>query len=126
MSEPKIPAQRWINNLLEAADAIANKQDQQSRWLAADRAAWESPDEAINTLDDYVLDGFVEEFSASFSVDQAKAVTEFRDEVDRFCKATPRHLDPAMVLTDARWDTVRNRATAFLGAFRGKWPPLSE
>jgi hypothetical protein len=85
-----------------------------------DAFAWESPDEAINTLDDCVLDGFIEQFAQSFSGQQAKAVTEFRDEVDRYCKATPPHLVVELVVIDPRWEKVRNKATAFLEAFRGR------
>jgi hypothetical protein len=123
MTEPQIPPDRWINNLLDAARAIADKKYQESRWLDPDAFVWESPDEAINALDDSVLNGFIEQFSESFSAEQAKAVTDFRDEVGRYCKSTPQHLDPTMVLADPRWDVVRNKASAFLQAFAGKWPP---
>ena len=47
------------------------------------RTGWETRNEAINTLDDYVPDGFIEQFADSFSPAQAKAVVEFPDEVDR-------------------------------------------
>jgi hypothetical protein len=77
-------------------------------------------------LDDCALDRFIEHFSDSFSAVQAKAVTEFRDEVDGYCKATPQHLDPEMVLADPRWQLVRNKASAFLGAFRSHWPAASK
>jgi hypothetical protein len=126
MKTPQIPADRWINNLLEAAQTIADKQYQESRWLAANAFAWESPDEAINVLYDCVLDGFIEQFSESFSEEQATAVTHFRDEVNRYCKATPQHLEPEMVLTDLRWDDVRQKAAVFIEAFKGKWPTATE
>ena len=77
MREPHIPAELWINNLLDAAETIADKQCQESRWVAVDALAWESPDEAINALDDCVLDDFIEWFSQSFSAGQAKAATDF-------------------------------------------------
>lgn len=67
MTEPQIPPDRWINNLLDAAKAIADRKYQESRWLDPDAFAWESPDEAINALDDSVLNGFIEQFSESFS-----------------------------------------------------------
>jgi hypothetical protein len=122
MNEPQIPAERWITNLIEAAELIANRGYQESRWLAQDPYAWETPNEAINTLDDYVLDGFIEQFAESFSPAQATAVSEFRNEVDRFCKSKPRDLDAAQVLADPEWESVRSKASAFVKAFKGIWP----
>lgn len=123
MKEPQIPAERWIGNLLEAAELIANREYQKTRWLAADAYAWETPDEAINTLDDYVLDGFIEQFADSLSPAQLNAVTAFRDEVDRYCRSTPQHLEPVKVLADPAWEIVRQKASDFVGAFKEQWPP---
>jgi hypothetical protein len=122
MKTPQIPAERWIGNLLEAAQMIADKEYQESRWLAPDALPWETPDELINTLDDCVFEGFIEQFLDSFSVIQAEAATRFRDEVNQYCKVTPQHLEPAMVLADPRWEKVREEASAFIQAFQGKWP----
>jgi hypothetical protein len=120
--KPQIPPELWISNLLQAAKLISNRELQETRWLAPDALAWETPDEAINTLDDSVLDGFVEQFADAFSPVQAKAVIEFRDEVGRYCRATPQHLEPAVILTDPRWQCVREKAAAFIKAFEGSWP----
>ena len=78
--------------------------------------------EAINTLDDYVLDGFIEQFAESFSPAQAKAVVEFRDAVDRYCGTTPQDLDAKKVLADPAWEIIRNKASDFITAFKGSWP----
>ena len=67
MTEPQIPPDRWINNLLDAARAIADRQYQESRWLAPDAFAWESSDKAIDALDDSVLNGFIEQFGIVLS-----------------------------------------------------------
>jgi hypothetical protein len=122
MKESQIPAERWIENLLWAAEQIADRGFQETRWLAPDAKAWESPDEAINSLDHFVLDGFAEQFADSLSPAQIKAVIEFRDEVDRYCGSTPRHLEPLNVLADPAWEVVRQRASEFVHAFKGKWP----
>jgi len=122
MKEPQIPAELWIENLLWAAEQIADRQFQEARWLAPDAKAWESPDEAINSLDDFVLDGFVEEFAESLSPTQIVAATAFRDEVDRYCRSTPHSLDPVNVLADPAWEVVRKKASDFVHAFKGKWP----
>jgi hypothetical protein len=119
---PQIPPEHWIANLLEAAQLIADRNFQETRWLANDALAWETPDEAINTLDDCVLDGFIEQFAESFSSAQAKAVIEFRDEVLHYCEATPRHLEVKEVIDDPAWEIVRTKASNFIEAFRGKWP----
>jgi hypothetical protein len=122
MKKPQIPAERWIKNLLWAAEQIASREFQETRWLAADAKAWESPDEAINSLDDFVLDGFIGQFAESFSPVQAHAVAAFRDEVDRYCRSTSQHLEPVDVLADPAWEKVRKKASGFVQAFKGKWP----
>ena len=114
MKEPQIPAERWVGNLLQAAELIANREYQETRWLAADAFAWETPDEAINTLDDYVLDGSIEQFAETFSPVQSRAVVAFRDEVNRYCKATPQRLKPRDVLADPAWEIVRQKALDFV------------
>ena len=122
MNTPRIPPERWIANLLEAARLISNRDYQERRWLADDALAWETPDEAINMLDDSVLTGFIEQFGQSFSPAQAKAATEFRDQVNRYCRTTPQHLEPRRVLADPAWKTIRKKASDFIQAFDGKWP----
>jgi hypothetical protein len=47
MKESQIPPEVWIKNLLESAELIADQKGQESRWLAPDAFAWESPDEAM-------------------------------------------------------------------------------
>lgn len=122
MKEPQISAELWISNLLEAARLISDREFQERRWLASDAQAWETPEEAICSVEDCILDGFIEQFMESFSSEQSRAVTEFRDVLERYCKVTPRHLDPAEVLTDPAWENVRNKAAAFIQAFNGSWP----
>jgi hypothetical protein len=122
MKAPQIPPQPWIGNLLEAARNIADRRLQESRWLAPDRKPWESPDEAINTLDDCALPQFIETFSETFTAEQALAIAQFRDEVETYAKATPQHLEPSDVLADPRWESVRSRASQFVLSFQEKWP----
>lgn len=62
---PPITPQRWLMNLLEVAAEIADKNKQEERWLAPDAKAWEHPEELINTVEDCVLDGFIEAFEPS-------------------------------------------------------------
>lgn len=119
----QIPRERWISNLIGAAQNIADKEHQERRWLAPDRYAWERPEELISVVfDDYVLDGFIEESSAAFSEQQRSAATGFRDELNDYCKQTPDYLDPAAVLSDPRWETVRQRAESFVISFKEQWP----
>ena len=121
MKPPQIPAERWIRNLLEAAQLISNREYQETRWLAQDALAWETPVEAICMLDDSVLDGFIEQFADSFSSAQAEAASGFRNAVDRYCEGNP-HLEPKQVLADPAWETVRAKAQIFIQAFKGTWP----
>lgn len=118
----QIPPERWISNLIGVATDIADKEHQEQRRLAHDRHAWERPEELICDIDTYVLGGFIEKFSPTFSEDQRSAALEFRDELSDFCDNTPDNADPAMVLADARWNVVRKKAAAFVKAFKNKWP----
>ena len=45
MKTPQIPAERWVGNLIEAAELISNREYQETRWLAVDAFAWETPNE---------------------------------------------------------------------------------
>lgn len=119
---PSITPQRWISNLLQAIADIANREIQEQRWLAPDAQAWECPDELINTLDDCVFDGFIEKYLSTFSDEQRTAAIQFQSELAHYCEITPQHLEPADVLVDPRWETVRQKAAAFLTAFEDKWP----
>ena len=121
MTTPQIPAERWVANLLEAAELIANRHYQVSRWLADDAQAWETPDEVICMLEDSVLEGFIEEYSKTFSPAQSMAVIAFRDEVDHYCGTAPQHLDPRDVLADPKWELVRRRASDFVQSFKNNW-----
>jgi len=122
MKEPQIPAERWIRNLLEAAEIIANREYQETRWLATDGLAWETPNEAINALDDCVLNGFIAQFAESFSPVQTEAAIAFRDEVDHYCSGTQQSLEPRDVLADPAWQLVRKAAADFVRVFKGNWP----
>jgi hypothetical protein len=114
--------ERWVANLIEAAVDIANREHQELRWLAPDAQAWERPEELICVLfDDCDFERFVDKFLPSFSEDQRRAAFTLRDNLNRYCDETPKWLDPAEVLGDPRWGTIREDAAAFVEAFRGRW-----
>jgi len=122
---PPMTPERWIANLIEDADEIANKEKQERRWLAPDAYAWERPEELINALfDDSNLELLIDEFGSTFSEEQRGAAFELRDDINRYCEATPPHLNPAEVLADPRWEAIRHKAAAFAAAFRDKWPAI--
>ena len=115
-----IEPDRWLSNLIDAARSIADKEKQESRWLAADAHAWERPEEDLSVLmDDSVFDGFIEQFEATFLPDQQRAIFAFHHAVD--ADATPGFLNPAEVLADPRWHDIRQKASDFITAFEGKW-----
>lgn len=120
-SSPMTP-QRWISNLLEIAEAIADRKIQEERWRTGTWNIWEHPEELINTVGDYVLDSFIEAFANTFTPDQGIAIRRFQDELERFCSATQQSLDPVRVLVDPQWEMVRKRADAFVVAFKDCWP----
>jgi hypothetical protein len=121
---PPITPQRWVANLLQAVADIADRENQERRWLAPDAQAWECPGELINVnvVDDCVFDGFIEKYASTFSDEQQKTAAQFKDELTHYCAMTPQHLEPADVLADPKWERVRQKAGAFLVAFRDKWP----
>lgn len=118
-----ITPELWISNLLDIATSIADRRMQEEKWTAGTWDIWESPDEMINTTDDYALDGFVEAFPTVFSSEQESAALRFRDEVDRFCASSAANLRPTKLLSDPTWERVRQSAEEFTKAFAGKWPP---
>lgn len=120
-SSPMTP-QRWISNLLEVAETIADRRMQEERWRNGTWNIWEHPEELINTVDDYVLDGFIEAFTSTFKPEQEIAVRQFQDELEGFCSAMPQSLNPIEVLDDPRWELVRRSANGFIAAFKGCWP----
>jgi hypothetical protein len=115
--------ERWIANLLEAATAIADKQHQEIRWLAVDAYAWERPEELMSVLfDDCVFEGFLDEYGSTFTEEQRSTAFELRSEINHYSDSTPPFLDPTEVLADPRWESIRQKAAAFVAAFKGKWP----
>jgi hypothetical protein len=108
----------WTSNLVDAARAIGDTEHQRSRWLAPDAFAWERPEELINTIwDDLLLELFIEEHGKVLSRVQAEAAAALRDELNNYCEATPKNLDPKQVLADPRWEAVRSKARSFVAAF---------
>jgi hypothetical protein len=118
-----ITPERWISNLLEVAASIADRKMQEEKWAAGTWNIWEHPDEMMNTVDDYVLDGFIEAFPTLLSPEQESAARHFRDEVDNFCASSVDTLVPAELLSDPNWERVRQSAEGFIRAFSSKWPP---
>jgi hypothetical protein len=117
-SEMAISRELWTSNLVDAAEAIGDTEHQCRRWLAPNAFAWERPEELINTIcDDCLLELFIEEYGAALPRLQAEAAIALRDELSRYCEATPRNLDPEQVLADPRWEVVRSKARAFVAAF---------
>jgi hypothetical protein len=114
---------RWIANVVEAAEDIANKQLQEQRWMSPDLQAWERPEELINVLfDDSVFEGFLEEYASSFSTEQRRIAFDLRNTMNSYCDATSSYLDPKEVLADPRWEAIRQKASAFVHVFKGNWP----
>jgi hypothetical protein len=118
-----ITSELWLRNLLDAASAIADREQQECRWLAADAYAWERPEELISVLfDDSVFEGFLEKYASTFSEEQCAAAFALRDSISAYCSETDDFLDPAEVLRDPRWQSIRENAVQFADAFKdGKW-----
>ena len=123
---PPMTPELWIENLIDAACAIADKEKQERCWLAPDAQAWERPEELICVLfDDCNFELFIEENALSFSTEQSRTASEFANEMISYIDATPPHLNPTEVLADPRWLSIREKASAFAAAFKDKWPTRS-
>jgi hypothetical protein len=120
---PPITPQLWLTNILGVAEAIADKEHQEQRWLAPDAYAWERPEELISSLDDVVLDGFIKNFNLTFSEPQREAAFGFQSAINEYCNATSTCLDPAETLADPRWWSIRQKAEQLIAAFKGTWAP---
>ena len=115
-----IPRERWIANLIEAANAIGDQETQERRWLAEDAFPWERPEELICVLfDDCVFELFIEEYCDTFSEEQASKARALRNQLECY---TPKFLNPAEVLANSHWDEIRSTAREFVAAFKDKWP----
>ncbi len=118
-----IPPERWISNLLEIATSIADRKMQEDKWAAGTWNIWEHPGEMVNTVDAYVLDGFIEAFPGILSSEQKTSAQRLLDEVNHFCASSPDTLEPAELLSDPNWERVRQSADDFIKQFAEKWPP---
>lgn len=117
--------ERWIANLIDAASMIADQRQQEVRWSAPDRYAWEGPSELINSFwDDGVFELFLDQYAGTFSEEQRRSAFDFRDTLNAFCDATPDVFNPVETLGDPRWQLLRQKGAAFIDAFAGKWPEV--
>jgi hypothetical protein len=73
-------------NLLDVSPVLLIKKSQERRWLASDVQVWEHPEELINSVDDYVLDGFIENLRLRFlSFEMSWILTLKRHRFRRAC-----------------------------------------
>lgn len=120
---PPMTPERWIANLIGVASDIANREKRETRWLATDAYAWERPEEVINVLfDDSNFELFLDKYNSTFSAEQHSTAFTLRDDIKRYCDATPQWLNPEEVLADPRWHAIRESAAAFIAAFEDAWP----
>jgi len=61
-----------------------------------------------------LLELYIEEHGKVLPRAQAEAATALRDELNNYCNATPKNLDPEQVLADPRWEAVRSKARSFV------------
>jgi hypothetical protein len=76
-------------------------------------------------LDDTVFEGFLEQYSLTFSEEQSHAAFSLRNRLAVYNNSNPSWLNPAEVLADPEWDAIRRDADDFVSAFKGKWPTNS-
>jgi hypothetical protein len=119
---PPLTPERWLANLLEVAGRLSDKAYQERRWLAPDRHAWECPDEPLNELDDCCLDLFADQFSRTFSNEQAQAISRFQKGINQPSSSSLWDLPVQEILIDPRWEAIRESARGFIASFRDKWP----
>lgn len=109
--------EQWLANIRVVLAALANREMQECRWLAPGRHAWECPEELINSLNDVVYDGFIEEFSYQWTMEQKAAATSVQRSMHDYCVQSPTWLNPEQVLADPAWHQVQADAKRFLRCF---------
>jgi hypothetical protein len=102
---------------------MADKNHQERYWLSSDGDGLDDPTELVNSLDDVVFDGFIQEFSSSFSNSQKDAAKTFADCFNAFLASSPNSLDPKQVLVSKDWNSVTLAAKNFLAVFPENWTP---
>ena len=113
-----ISRELWIRNLVGIARDLADSEQQQSRWLAADAAAWERPSELLCVvLDDYQLELFLKEQGPSLSTEQLGATVALLQQSMEYDVGPTGWRDPEEVLGDTDWERLRQAARAFEAAF---------
>ena len=87
-------------------------------FLSSDTGLGSNSEELINTIwDELLLELFIEGHGTVLPRAQAEAAIALRDELNNYCEATPKNLDPGQVLADPRWEAVRSKARSFVAAF---------
>lgn len=116
-----ISRELWISNLVGIARELADSERQQSRWLAADAAAWERPCELLCVvLDDRQLELFLKEQGPSLSKEQFDAATALLEQSMAYDVGPTGWRDPKEVLSDPTWEKLRQAARGFQFAFNEK------
>jgi hypothetical protein len=114
-----ISRELWISNLVGIAKDLGDSEQQRSRWLAPDAAAWERPAELLCVaVDDYQLELFITEEGSTLSPKQLSiAVALLQQSVEYDCGPTGWR-DPEEVLSDPVWERLRQTARDFVAAFQ--------
>jgi hypothetical protein len=113
-----ITRERWLENLLCDARALADWQHQEQRWAAPDAKAWENPDEPISAImDDHLLVEFIDEYSSTFSDQQRNAASALKNALGTHRRLFPHKLIAREVLVAPTWQQVRDAAASFVVAF---------
>jgi hypothetical protein len=116
-----ISRELWVRNLVGIAKDLADSEHQQSRWLAADSAAWERPCELLCVVvDDCQLELFVKEQGPSLSKEQLDAATALLQQSLAYDVGPTGWRDPKEVLSDPAWERLRQAARSFEDAFNEK------
>ncbi len=114
-----ITFQFWTENLLSAAEDIADTEHQASRWLATDAAAWERPAELLSVLlDDFNIELYIKENRLLLAEDQLASVTTLAHAALTFDVGLNGWRDAREVLDDPAWENLRCNARAFIASFQ--------
>jgi len=107
--------ERWKIAISDVVRNITNEEFQRTAWFGLSPTQISSPEELLSQfLDDFDFNDFLNSSELNLTPKQKAAGEVLKSKMESFADATPKHLDPQVVMDDARWKEIRIAAQAFL------------
>jgi len=111
--------EQWREYILEIVRAIASREHQEKVWLGP-RPEINWVGDLYNDLSEEFFDDFFDRYSDDFTIEQLTAWDQFKQKFKSYGDGLPTYPDPEMVITDPKWQNVREAAARLVRAFEKK------